>query len=288
MEQYKPVYQCASLDNERYQSIVESFKSFENIAAWSDPNLGYTVFDRELFLSPVELTTRWINLVSKEVSIILSQSEDTLKMSGQKKELAEDFHSFALTLFISKIKELPIYKKIFIQFLSLKKADIVTQDRAIASLTHIPILQFNSLIALLASEPAIEELIHDLELKYIPGPKNDPKWWFFAVQLNNEKYIKTVALQDQFPDLSIGKRIVTLNFSEESELSINLRQMSPILHIPEKLADRYQLAYASPDAVLVIRQRFINTFSKIPLIKKYSFPTPRLPNIIGSKKLQNN
>ena len=135
----------------------------------------YTVFDRELFLSPIELTTRWINLVSKEVSIILSQLEGTLEMSGQKKELAGDFHSSALNLFVSKFKELPVYKKIFTQCLFLEKADVVTQDRAIASLIHIPILQFHSLIALLASEPAIEELIHDLELKYIPGPKDDPK-----------------------------------------------------------------------------------------------------------------
>ena len=97
-----------------------------------------------------------------------------------------------------------------------------------------------------------------------------------------------MALQDQFPDLSIGKKIVTFNFSEESELSTNSRQISPVLHIPEKLTDRYQLAYSSLDAVSVIRQRFINTFSKIPLIKKYSFPTPKLPNIVGSKKLQNN
>jgi hypothetical protein len=67
-----------------------------------------------------------------------------------------------------------------------------------------------------------------------------------------------------------------------------MRRIIPTLSIPEGLADRYQLLHAPKDAVEMIRQRYITVFSQVPLFKKQSFPTPRLPDFFGSKKPQMN
>lgn len=288
MEQQKPGNLWISNDKEQLLLLLNKFEWFEDIAESSLAHLAYDVLDSELFLSPLELTTRWIDRVSRKVSLLLLEPEETLKMSGQKKEVVEDFRSFALRLFLWKIQELPFYKQVFIQPLSLGEANPLVQDRAIASMMRIPVAQFDSLIALLASEPAIAELMDDLEVRHIPGPKNDPKWGFFALHLSDEGYAKSKALKDQFSEIMIGTRVTTFGILENSEESFLLRRTIPTLHIPQRLADRYQLSYAPVEAVVGIRQRFINAFSDALLFKKRSFPTPRLPDFFGSKKPQMN